>query len=89
MLPVLICEDMEGELQKLKKIVEKVIESEKLSNMRLVCAVNNPDDIIHYLSRHRQQSLYFLDIDLGKGHMNGLELGQEIRNYDPRALLSL
>jgi two-component system response regulator AgrA len=85
MLPIYICEDMEEELQYFKYIINKTIEEEHLDG-RVVCAAKKPADLLDHLADNKQQSLYFLDVDL-KADMNGVELGREIRKYDPRGFI--
>lgn len=80
MLPIYICDDMPEVLDRLKKIINTHIENEHL-DMEIVCMEEKPQDILEHLRNNRDQSLYFIDIDL-KNEMNGFELGKKIREYD-------
>lgn len=87
MLPIYICEDDKWQLERLRRIISDIIQTEGLSeSMEIVCASTNPLDIIDCLYRNPNQSLYFLDIDLGQ-YMNGLDLGVKIREIDPRGYI--
>ena len=85
MLPIYICEDMEEELRYFKNIIEKAI-TENYLDAGVVCAARAPQQLIERLDIGRQQSLYFLDIDL-KSDMDGIELSKVIRKYDPRGFI--
>ena len=55
--------------------------------MKVVCSTSNPNDLIEYLKDNKEQSFYFLDIDLGKHNINGFQLSKEIRKIDPRGFI--
>lgn len=85
MLPIYICEDSLSQLKKITKIIENYIIIENL-DMKVVCAEQNPYSLIQYLESHKEQSLYFLDIDL-KCDIDGFELSKKIRHIDPRGFI--
>lgn len=81
MLPILICDDMKGELKHFEKIIRKIIEQEELAEMHMACVTTDPYEILKCLKQNNKQSIYFLDIDLKKD-INGIELAAKIREYD-------
>lgn len=85
MLPIYICEDIPERLKEMKNIAEKHINDEDLP-MNVVCAAEDPYSILSYLKGHRENSLYFLDLDL-KSDIDGFNLAQEIRKYDELAYI--
>ena len=80
MLKVYICEDIEIQRNRMKKIIENLIYIENL-DMEVELASNNPNEIIERVQKTEEVGIYFLDIDL-KADMDGLELASEIRKYD-------
>lgn len=49
--------------------------------------VQNQIELVSRMPTHQGMGLYFLDIDLGQPDMNGFELAQEIRKFDPRGFI--
>lgn len=86
MLPVYICDDNQTELNYVKKIVENYVLIEDL-DIRVVYADPDPNKLLVYLSEHPVASLYFLDIDLNCGEIDGFLLSHKIREYDPRGFI--
>jgi two-component system response regulator AgrA len=88
MLPIYICEDDPRQLNKLKLLVTQTLESYELADKALiVCAANDPTEIIKHLDSNAPRGLYFLDVELGQGIMSGIELGVIIRKNDPKAYI--
>jgi len=85
MIPVYICEDNKVELKQFKKIVLDIIKDEDLCEISVVCATPDPMEILDGLEGNIIPSLYFLDVDLGPGVMNGIELAAQIRKHNPNA----
>lgn len=86
MIPVYICEDEPKQLNILKKMVSEVIHIDILDEMEIVCATNDPLEIIKKI-KNNTMSLYFLDIDLGENKMSGLDLAVEIRKHNTNAYI--
>jgi len=82
MLRVFICEDDLNFLAQVKNCVENYVSMENLA-MSVACATTNPQDILDYLQNNKDVSgLYFLDLNL-ECDINGIELAEKIRKYDP------
>jgi len=86
MLHILICEDDLAQRTRMETIVNKYILSDDVY-MDLALSVDNPPALLEYLETQQIKSgLYFLDIDL-QSHLNGIELGAEIRKLDVSATI--
>ena len=87
MIPIYICEDSQDELIALIKIIEDTIKHCGLENIGIVCATKNPDELLDKITESTSQGLYYLDVDLGNGVMNGIDLGVKIHTADPGAYI--
>lgn len=85
MLKIFICEDNIKEQEKLKKIVENTILIENY-DMELKLVTSNPYKVLEEIKLNPCSGIYFLDVDLGCD-INGIELGEKIRTYDPRGFI--
>lgn len=85
MLKVFICEDDNKQLKQVNKYIENVISYEDL-DIEISLSTNNPYDILFFLKNNSVNGLYFLDVDL-KTSINGIELAEQIRKYDPRGFI--
>ena len=85
MLPIYICDDNKTELKMFKKMVLEIIKAEGLKGMGVVCATHDPVEILDKLGRNIRPALYFLDIDLGPGVINGIEVAAQIRELNQNA----
>lgn len=82
MIHVFICEDNIEQLNQIQDCVEKYILINDL-DMNIAVSTTNPQDVLTYLDKNPSVSaLYFLDINLGKEQMNGIQLGAEIRKIN-------
>lgn len=86
MLPVFICEDNRMQRERLTKYIEDYIMVEHF-DMKLELSTGDPFELVSRMPTHQGMGLYFLDIDLGQPDMNGFELAQEIRKFDPRGFI--
>ncbi|MCI8408726.1 MAG: response regulator transcription factor [Lachnospiraceae bacterium] len=85
MLNVYVCEDVEIQRNKLKKILENIIVMEEL-DMEIVIVTESPYELLEYAKKTEEVGIYFLDVDL-QTDMDGMELAKEIRKYDPRGFI--
>ena len=85
MLSVYICEDNVKQLGIYEKIIEKIIIIENL-DMKIVLSTTKPEEILDPVQRNKNCGIYFLDIELN-ATINGIELAQKIRKYDPRGFI--
>lgn len=85
-MKVIICEDN----QKILEFVTEKIRNHIIINeldIKISISTKNPDNILEELSEEDIGNCYFLDIDLGKEKLTGIELGKKIREVDPFAKL--
>ena len=85
MLDIYICEDNEQQLKLFEKYVRDVIMIEEL-DMHICASSKNPYEIIDHVKTAKNLGLFFFDIDLNSS-INGLQLAQEIRKYQPRCFI--
>lgn len=85
MLKIFICEDIQAQRERVRKVIENVMLMENL-DMEIALATENPYELIDAIKDGSDVGMYFLDIDL-KRDINGLKLAQEIRKYDPRGFI--
>lgn len=85
MIPIYLCEDNAQQRSQYSRIIEEVLQFEDM-DQELFCVTASPHELLKTLKEHRRTGLYFLDIDL-QADMDGLELAQKIRAYDPRGYI--
>lgn len=81
MLEVFICDDNKSYINKIKQIIENTILRESL-DLHVSLCTDNPMELLNYVEDHAVTGIYFLDVDL-KNSMNGIKLGEKIRDLDP------
>lgn len=78
-LPIILCDDDTLLLSYYKSVIENWIMINDYE-MKLVLATTDPEDIFLFLKNNKfTNSLFFLDIDLGK-QLDGIDGAQRIRN---------
>lgn len=83
MLNIIICEDNVNQ----RKEIEDIIASElKQFDSKISLSTDNPNEVITYIDNHSDSFIYFLDVDLNTT-INGFELAQIIRTYDPNGYI--
>ena len=85
MLSIFICDDVRSHLVYIQNIIDKFILIEEL-DMQVICAATEPMEILECVKRQKQAGLYFLDVEL-KGELDGFQLAEKIREYDPRGFI--
>lgn len=85
MLEIIICEDNSAHRTYLKNIIENTILRENL-DVNVALSTANPENVIDYVKKNNPTGIYFLDVDL-KAKMNGIILGEQIREYDPSGFI--
>lgn len=88
MLSVIVCEDSAMQRKRLTGYINKYIKSRRL-DMQVKLSTGSPFEVIDNLKGRdsNDMGLYFLDIDLQQPKMNGFQLAQQIREYDPRGFI--
>lgn len=81
-MKVIICEDNKVQRKSIVEIIENTILREDL-NMEIELETGSVQDVLEHLNEAPNLvRIYFLDVDLGDG-LNGIELGEKIRQKDP------
>ena len=84
MLHILICEDDIKYRTHIQTIVSEYISANN-NDIELALTTGRPMELLEYLEKYPNQSrLYFLDVDL-QHDINGINLGQRIRQVEPAA----
>lgn len=85
MLSIFVCDDIRSHLVHIKNIIDKFILIEEL-DMQVVCTTTEPMEVLECVKQQKQAGLYFLDVEL-KGGLDGFQLAEKIREYDPRGFI--
>ena len=81
MLPIILCDDDQFTLRLLSELLERAIRQSK-AQARVVCLACAGQEVLHFI-RGGGSYLYFLDYDLGKDSLNGVDLVRQIYRLDP------
>lgn len=85
MLDIFVCEDHAAQRRAVVQIIQNTVLIEEL-DMRLVLDTKDPYALLEKIRINENTGIYFLDIDLSS-NMNGLQLAQQIRLFDPRGFI--
>lgn len=86
MIPIYLCDDQPTITENLKNQLRKVLLIEEL-DFQLQPVFHDPEVLLKTIQQVPQNGIYFMDIDFGAGAMDGLRLGQAIREIDPRGFI--
>ena len=81
MLPIILCDDDHFTLQLLSELLERAIRQSKVE-AKLVCLASTGQELLQFI-RGGGSYLYFLDYDLGRDSLNGVDLVRQIYHTDP------
>ncbi len=82
MLGIIICDDDKFTLALSTKMAKQCINENGFS-ADVVCMSTSFKEIISFLNRNKGLYLYFLDIDFGKGELNGIDMAKLIKEHEP------
>jgi len=82
MLGIIICDDDRFMLDMSANAALKCIEKENLK-ARIVCVTQDSAEVILYIKKNPGSYLYFLDIDLGRATLNGVDVAWLIKKQAP------
>jgi len=82
MLGIIICDDDKFMLNISSDFAKQCINNYDL-DAKIVCMTTNYKEVIHFLSNNRGIYLYFLDLDFGKGNLNGIDIAKIIKEKEP------
>lgn len=81
MIPIILCDDDHFTLQLLSELLERAIRQSKI-DARLVCMASTGQELLQFI-RNGGTYLYFIDYDLGRDSLNGVDLVRQIYRVDP------
>lgn len=82
MLKIIVCDDDRFTLRLASGLLEKAITISKV-DAKIVCMASTGRELLNYIKNSPGPYLYFLDFDLGKSELNGIDLVKKIRQTDP------
>ena len=82
MLGIIICDDDKFMLDMSVDVALKCIEKENL-NAQIVCVTQDSAAAMLYIKKNPGDYLYFLDIDLGRATLNGVDVARLIKKQEP------
>jgi len=82
MLGIIICDDDRFMLDMSADAALKCIKKENL-NARIVCVTGDASEAMLYIKKNPGDYLYFLDIDLGRAALNGVDIARLIKKQAP------
>ena len=82
MLGIIICDDDRFMLDMSVDAARTCIEKENL-DARIVCITQDAAEVMQYITKNPGVYLYFLDIDLGRAALNGVDTARRIKRHEP------
>jgi len=79
---IIICDDDKFMLELSADAALKCIEKENI-NVRIVCVTQDSAEVMLYIKKNPGNYLYFLDIDLGRATLNGVDVARLIKKQEP------
>lgn len=85
---IYLCEDQEMQRKFYEESILEQLRCNQYNQLQYRLSTDDPEDILRDLNGLINQSgIYFLDIQLGIGRLNGLETASRIRQADPEGLI--
>lgn len=81
MIPIILCDDDHFTLKLLSELLERAIRQSR-ADARLVCMASTGQELLQFI-RSGGTYLYFIDYDLGRDSLNGIDLVRQIYWNDP------
>lgn len=82
MIRIIICDDDQFTIQLASHLLEKAIKISQIDS-KIVCKASSGIELLNYIQNTPGPYLYFLDFDLGKKELNGIDLVRKIYQQDP------
>lgn len=82
MIRIIICDDDHFTIQLASTLLEKAIKMSQ-TDSKIVCKALSGIEVLNYIQKISGPYLYFLDFDLGKQELNGIDLVKKIYQQDP------
>lgn len=82
MLQIILCDDDHFTLRLTSGLLNQAISAGR-TDARIVCLASSGAELLAFIRRNAGSYLYFLDFDLGKTELNGIDLVKKIYEIDP------
>lgn len=82
MLKIIVCDDDHFTLHLTCDLLEKAIQANTVA-ARIVCLAASGGELLNFIRKSTDTHLYFLDFDLGRGELNGIDVARQIYRTDP------
>lgn len=82
MLNIIVCDDDAFTLNSLSELLNEAIKKSNV-NAKTVCLASAGQELLQFIRNAGGTYLYFIDYDLGKKELNGIDLVRLIYRYDP------
>lgn len=84
MLKIILCDDDSFSLQVMADLLKTAIQKGNYQ-AELSCLASNGKELLGFMKKTPYPYLYFIDFDLGKGELNGIDVAHLILKQDPDA----
>lgn len=84
MLKIILCDDNSFSLHVMADLLKTAIQKGNCQ-AELSCLASSGKELLGFIKKTPCPYLYFIDFDLGKGELNGIDLGHLILKQDPAA----
>jgi DNA-binding LytR/AlgR family response regulator len=81
---IIICDDDAFTMKYIKQLFQETAEKEGIS-LEFACLASSAAEVLNYIRKNEGEFIFFLDLDLGDGEMNGIDLAAKIRTSRPNA----
>lgn len=78
-MKILICDDDAFTIKIIQKLLTDAGQKEGVRT-EIVCLAESPAELLQYIRKNPGEYAIFLDLDLGQGQMNGIDLAAKVRH---------
>jgi DNA-binding LytR/AlgR family response regulator len=82
MLKIILCDDDMFSLTTFSELLHATIDKLSISAI-ILCKASSPKELLNFLNNNPDDYFFFLDLDMGNGELNGLDLSRIIRQRYP------
>jgi two-component system, LytTR family, response regulator AgrA len=82
MLKIILCDDDMFTLTTFSELLRSAIDRLSISAL-IICRASSSRELLNFLNNNPEDYFYFLDLDMGTGELNGLDLARLIRQRYP------
>ncbi|WP_077609356.1 LytR/AlgR family response regulator transcription factor [Clostridium sp. Marseille-P2415] len=82
MLKIILCDDDMFSLTIFSELLQEAIDRLSISAI-ILCRASSTKELLNFLNKNPDDYFFFLDLDMGNGELNGLDLSRIIRGQYP------